>query len=302
MYAWFNRHLELGLEEPIVEREFRPLPPVQLAVLDDAHPLPADAVDEERLRAAMTSAAGAQLADLVPGNADELAEFRRVVGGALEVLTSAALPEPDAVETPAELTVQSNVAVLYLRGADNVHAHHDIEMLSGTVGVLVELSDDLDPLLDPQRHDLYAGYSWGYNPTILARRVQRVLDQIAWARELEGIESVRLLATGNTGPIAILALALAGDAVDRAACEWSWDFDDVEEIDDERMLPGALRYGGLPYFAGLCAPMELRLYGLAEAPDVTRACYEAADEAGKLTAIERLDREELAAWLSAPPD
>ena len=48
MYPWFNRHLELGWEEPIVEEDFEPLTGDDLTVWDHAHPRPAGGTDFER--------------------------------------------------------------------------------------------------------------------------------------------------------------------------------------------------------------------------------------------------------------
>ena len=50
MYNWFNKHLNLGLSEPVVEKPFVPVPPKELSVYDEQHPRPKDAVNAERLR------------------------------------------------------------------------------------------------------------------------------------------------------------------------------------------------------------------------------------------------------------
>ena len=50
MYNWFNKYLNLGQPEPVVEKPFKPIPPKELSVFDAKHPLPKDAVDAVRLR------------------------------------------------------------------------------------------------------------------------------------------------------------------------------------------------------------------------------------------------------------
>src|SRR5260370_32647894 len=40
MYNWFNKHLKLGLESPVVEKPFEPVPAKQLSVYDEEHPRP----------------------------------------------------------------------------------------------------------------------------------------------------------------------------------------------------------------------------------------------------------------------
>ena len=48
MYAWFNKHLKLGFEEPIVEEDFRPLSVAEMSVWDEQHPAPPGGDDFER--------------------------------------------------------------------------------------------------------------------------------------------------------------------------------------------------------------------------------------------------------------
>ena len=38
MYNWFNKHLKLGLPEPVARQPFVPVPPKELSVFDDQHP------------------------------------------------------------------------------------------------------------------------------------------------------------------------------------------------------------------------------------------------------------------------
>ena len=48
MYAWLNRHLRLGLREPIIETNFTRLSRAELTVWDDLHPKPPGGEDFER--------------------------------------------------------------------------------------------------------------------------------------------------------------------------------------------------------------------------------------------------------------
>jgi dienelactone hydrolase len=98
MYNWFNKHLRLGLPEPVVEKPFVPVPPKELSVYDEQHPRPKDTVDAERLRQYMTEASDKQIEALRPKDAESLKEFRRVVGTALRVMVHDELPKPDEVD------------------------------------------------------------------------------------------------------------------------------------------------------------------------------------------------------------
>ena len=99
MYRWFNKHLKLGLEEPIVEEDFRPLSVAEMSVWDAQHPA---AARRRGLRA-----------ELLQRMTDRLAvgrsrpwrrrtrprwqEYRRIVGGAVEVMIGRGLPAPAAL-------------------------------------------------------------------------------------------------------------------------------------------------------------------------------------------------------------
>ena len=42
MYQWMNRHLELGLDDPVIEQDFEPLTEEETTVWNDEHPAPTD--------------------------------------------------------------------------------------------------------------------------------------------------------------------------------------------------------------------------------------------------------------------
>src|SRR5207245_2560542 len=101
---------------------------------------------------------------------------------------------------------------------------------------------------------------------------------IACVKSLEGARKVHLLGYEAAGPWVVLTRALAGDLVDRTAADLNqFRFEDVHSNEDEMMLPGALKYGGLPTFAALCAPAELLLHNQAtgESNDRPKSAYQA---------------------------
>jgi dienelactone hydrolase len=98
MYNWFNKHLQLGQPEPVEEKPFRPVPPKELSVFDDKHPLPRDGVDIARLRQYLSEASDKQIQALVPKDARGLEEMRRVIGTALRMMINDKLPAPEEVE------------------------------------------------------------------------------------------------------------------------------------------------------------------------------------------------------------
>jgi hypothetical protein len=117
---------------------------------------------------------------------------------------------------------------------------------------------DMSPIARPNapgryaKYD-YAGYTYGYNRSILANRVHDLLTVIRYAKDQPGVKKIELVGTGTMGPVALLARALAGDVVDRAAIDLNgFDFDQVKGLTDEMMLSGALKYGGIYGFVPLC--------------------------------------------------
>jgi hypothetical protein len=107
----------------------------------------------------------------------------------------------------------------------------------------------------------YAGFTFGYNRTLLAERVHDILTAVAFAKGFEKSKKVHLVGFGKAGPWVLLARGLCGDAVGRTAADMNrFRFDKVESTADEMMLPGALKYGGLGALTSLCAPHEVFVY------------------------------------------
>ncbi|HLJ10557.1 MAG TPA: hypothetical protein VKU82_05175, partial [Planctomycetaceae bacterium] len=97
MYAWFNKHLKLGLPEPVQERDFQPVPPAELSVYDASRPVPADSLDAEKLKSYLTKVSSQQLEALLPKDAAGLSEYRRVIGAAARIMLDAGVPAADDV-------------------------------------------------------------------------------------------------------------------------------------------------------------------------------------------------------------
>lgn len=96
MYEFFNKHLKLGQTSPIVERDFTPLTKAEMSVWDADHPAPEPTVENElRIVHGIAADQEQQLAALVPKDAESLAKFRTVIGGAWDVLIGRKLPGKD---------------------------------------------------------------------------------------------------------------------------------------------------------------------------------------------------------------
>ena len=100
--------------------------------------------------------------------------------------------------------------------------------------------------LDPK----FAGYTLGYNRSLIANRVHDILTGITYAKSKTPLH---LIAWGEFGPLAPFAKLLAGDAVSKIVCDLNqFSFDAIQSIDDPMLLPGACKFGGLSTFVDLC--------------------------------------------------
>jgi dienelactone hydrolase len=159
----------------------------------------------------------------------------------------------------------------------------------------------------------YAGYTYGYNRTVLAQRVHDALTAISFIRRslLKGSfvmggsdekgKPVHLVGWGEMGPVAVLAKALAGDAVAKTAADLNqFRFEAIKETADPMMLPGAVKYGGLAAFLALCAPGEVLAHnhkGTASG-HLSQAAYDAAGAKDRLTRVnDKLDDLKVVEWL-----
>jgi len=96
MYHWLNRHLDIGLTEPIVERPFNRLTRAELSVWDDQHPQPAGGAGFEiKLLEWLTDDAKRQMSDISGRDAESLRRYRRIVGGAWDVLLRTLPDDPE---------------------------------------------------------------------------------------------------------------------------------------------------------------------------------------------------------------
>jgi len=131
----------------------------------------------------------------------------------------------------------------------------------------------------------YAGYFYGYNRALVAERVHDILTVVALVKSYEQTKSIELVGFERAGPWVVLARGLCGNAVSRTAADLNgFDFANVKDFDDEMMLPGVLKYGGLLTLACSIAPFELYLHnakGAGSAAFLT-AAYQAAGQASKL--------------------
>jgi hypothetical protein len=122
------------------------------------------------------------------------------------------------------------------------------------------------------------------------------------AKGREETQAVHLIGLDQAGPWVALARGLCGDAVQRTAADFRHFhyFQNLRTVSDEKMLPGGLKYGGLPALAALAAPGELFVHNEAGAAkqDWLAVAYQAAGEPGRLKRdLEKVAPEKVVEWL-----
>jgi len=317
-----------------------PVPPKELSVFDDQHPLPKDAVDAKGLRQYMGRESDKQLTRLMPSDANSLADYRRVLGTALRVMITDTLPSPAEVETPlrvASIIPDGNVKetiILSRKGQKEAVPGAFIlgKDFNGRVVVWIhpegsaslwekgKLAPAAQAVLDKKGAILavdvfltgsvkkdrgaidknYAGYTFGYNRPLLANRVHDILTAVAFAKGIKGTKNVDLVGFGKAGPWVALARGLCGDAVARTAADLDqFRFDSILSMNDEMMLPGALKYGGMPALTALAAPHEVYLHNTSGVSDSwLRSAYKAAGQSGNLNwREEQAEDRQVVDWL-----
>ena len=150
-------------------------------------------------------------------------------------------------------------------------------------------------------NESFAGYTYGYNRPLLANRVHDILTAVAAARGQEGTKAVHLVGWDKSGPWVCLARGLCGDAVTKTAADFDgFRIEQVRTSMDEMMLPGAVKYGGLPALTALAAPSPLYLHNHRStgAGRWIKAAYEASCKPERLErSSEKASPEMVVDWL-----
>ena len=113
-----------------------------------------------------------------------------------------------------------------------------------------------------QDYEGYAGYHYGYNPSLFAERVQDALAMIAMIRDhgQHRTEHIHIRGIDGAGAIAAATTALAREAVASAHISTEgFRFGKLTSVWDTNFLPGAAKYGDIDGMLSLCAPVKLTL-------------------------------------------
>lgn len=105
----------------------------------------------------------------------------------------------------------------------------------------------------------FAGYTFGYNSTLIGHRVHDLLSIVKFVHnDNHGTNRVHIVGVEGAGPFATLASVLAGNHVDKVAIDdGDFRFRDIQSWRDPNFLPGAIKYGDLPAMLGLVQSAKL---------------------------------------------
>ncbi|MDX1962559.1 MAG: acetylxylan esterase [Pirellulales bacterium] len=152
----------------------------------------------------------------------------------------------------------------------------------------------------PQDRD-YAGYTFGYNPPLLAQRSGELASVITAANQEHAQLPIILWCEPLAAPAGLAARAIAREQLSASVIETGgFRFNALADFDHADFLPGDVKYGDVPVLAALGAPSALWLVEEPAVGDnpantppranewqITRAAYKAQDRA-KFLRIELL--------------
>lgn len=114
----------------------------------------------------------------------------------------------------------------------------------------------------------FSGYTYGYNPTLLARRVHDAMTMATMMRHHPNKPAQNVVVVGidGAGPIAAAAGALLHDGLQSVALDAEgFQFGKITSPWDPNFVPGAVKYGDLNALIKLCAPARVSQADGAEA-------------------------------------
>ena len=98
MYHWFNQHMKLGLEQPIVEHDWKPLTVDEYTVWDDKHPAPEAGVSHEiKLLKVIDQDSSHQIAQALRSSENKVEALQALHGKALKAIVGRGLSSMDEI-------------------------------------------------------------------------------------------------------------------------------------------------------------------------------------------------------------
>lgn len=312
MYHFLNRHLMLGLKQPIVEDDFQRLTAAELSVWDEDHPKPPSGIKFERkllkwltddstrqLATADNKMTGPMYDDIVQKGLDVVIG-RNVSGiGSIEyeqmekqdkgtyLQMAGVLRHTPKRDCKEELPIlfcypkawNGQVAIwltstgkagLYTGDSLQDDAARLIDRGVAVVGVdlfqqgeFLTTGESLKQTRVVKNPREFAGYTYGFNHSVFARRVHDVMTVTQFIRNHDRKpKQVSLIALDETGPIGIAARAQLKTLIDSAAVNTNgFRFANVDDYRDPYFQPGGAKYDDIFGMLTIAAPSKTWIAG-----------------------------------------
>jgi len=277
MYAFMNQLFRLGMQEPILEKDFDLLRADQLTVWTDAHPRPASGIEfEKRLTAQWAADVNESFFVNEADSADKKSEKLQLLREGWETLTS---PAKAMSRKLASFDIGDGVTLIRTEGEDAAvgrvekqatnadNSATGIDLVFGdaleafsatnqpvfkiTVDDPIHLEGDVQPLVANPRK--VAAYTYGYNEPRIIRKLA-VLLRIIEDMSAVSKQPIRLVVPAQDAFLATAAVLClnseTGSPIQEVVVMGSRDdaaakLKQVDTIIDNNFLPGSLRYQGL---------------------------------------------------------
>ncbi len=289
MYAFFNKHFQLGHQGPIEEKAFPLSSPEELTVWTGNHAKPSgDQIGDahEKAICAWFTKQDARW-QTMPNTADVLihqawetivgrktaCEARHEVGAKVDHgrylhikgITDNLTHREDVSADFLFPKAWKGKAVLWLtlKGFSSLHdasPKPEVQKLLDEGVAIVcpalylegatqqpKAGDNLKAKVDDFRE--FSGYTFGYNPPLLIRRVHDVFTMIAMMQTQDPwpTQAIEIKATDGAQPIALVAGAMLGHTVSAVDAEPAdFTFASLNDPWDVNFVPGAVKYGDIP--------------------------------------------------------
>jgi len=300
MYEWMNRHLKLGIKDTILEREYKPLTTEEMSVWNDKHPSPPSDLEAEiKLLRSMSTTSDEQLKNATPEAIRSALEILVATSwdeiGTIERENIAKIDSGDYWLFKDILREQSNgagsteipVVFVYpkewnqkvvvwasdfgkasLKDENGEWQEEVTNMLDRGFAIaaadLFQQGEFLDEKLKQTRKVAndrdFAGYTFGYNRTLLGHRVHDLLTLLKFIRTSDRpSKQVNFVSRDGATPYVAVAGALAGKHVGKVEIEdGDFRFSTIKSWRDPNFLPGALKYGDLPGILAVVENVEVK--------------------------------------------
>jgi hypothetical protein len=251
-----------------------------LAVWTPDHPLPADAVDADKLRDLLRARVTAQLEALRPKDGASLKKFRDLLEPAWRLLLTVQVP-PAPLGGPG----RRKATIVVGTNPEEAAPYQEAALARGDAWAFIDVSYRHAPE-EPAGGDATQRKTFPatFYRTDLARQVQDILDLLATAAFGGDATQVRLIGLGDAGLPVLLARAAAGSNA-RVALTIV-DLSSIDHALQARPHPGLNRTGGWSGAAMLAPPGHLVLHGKAFDAAPLRDAYKAAGREEALTVSE----------------